>query len=273
MHRSLWTLILPALLIAACAPGAAPDPAPSGPAVTLPPAWTPTPTFTPAPATATATATPGSGFETDRPAVVLPPAEVVPAPAGAPDLAGWQRIDSTTASFWLPPSFEVADLGGFGDLMALMMAGMMEGMMEAFGELAPTTEGPAPTPPSLEELREAMGFDFLIAADEAAEAFVVLIGHPLQGPADLDALMVEAVGSTQGELAVERYEVYEGGRYLSARSTVRVRNSETGLLGAQLVYVFVEGERVWSLTYAADAEDFEALRPLFERSAHSFEAR
>ena len=41
----------------------------------------------------------------------------------------------------------------------------------------------------------------------------------------------------------------------------------------QLVYVFVEGERVWSLTYAADAEDFEALRPVFERSARSFEVR
>jgi hypothetical protein len=54
---------------------------------------------------------------------------------------------------------------------------------------------------------------------------------------------------------------------------VREPNTKADALGVQQVFVFVEGEQGWSLTYAADAEDFEALRPLFERSAHSFEVR
>lgn len=287
MTRPVRGLLFTALLLAACGSSTdadAPGRDAGAPAITLPPAWTATPSHTPSPAAPTATPspspeagkpTPAMAFETPRPTVVLPPAQQVTAVPATPDLAGWQEVRSETASFWLPTSYAVADLGEFGDLMGLLLAAFGEGLVGAFDELIPTAEGmlPTVTPFSMEEVQAAFDIDFLLAADETAQASVILIGQPLLAPTTIEALMAEAVATASDPVEVLRYEVIEGGRYASARSTVQVRNAETGAVGYQLVYVFLHGPRAWALTYAAEAARFDSLLPIFERSARSFEAR
>jgi hypothetical protein len=42
---------------------------------------------------------------------------------------------------------------------------------------------------------------------------------------------------------------------------------------SQLIYVFLHGERAWTISYQAETAAFEGLLPIFERSAQSFVAR
>ncbi len=122
------------LVVAGCGlpgvtPAGSPIPAGDGQAnaeagLALPPAWTDTPSPTTAPPTITPTATPPFGLEWATPV----PVET--------EFDGWVRLESKRATLWLPPGFEVADLGEFGELMALMTYAMTEAMGEMAGELA-----------------------------------------------------------------------------------------------------------------------------------------
>jgi hypothetical protein len=191
---------------------------------------------------------------------------------------GWVRLESKRASLWLPPGFEVADMGEFGDLMALMAYAMTEAMGQMAGEMAaafasPVPGQPTPTLVSLEELRETFQFDLVMAGSEADETALLLVGEPPKQGADLGAAIQGTLDGFQSEHAVESQHAVTGRPYPMARLVVTSIDAETGRSGKHLIYVFVIADRAWSLNYAAPAERFDTLLPQFEKSAASFALR
>jgi hypothetical protein len=267
------TALASCLVIAGCGlPGVTPagSPIPAGDVhanaeagLALPPAWTDTPSPTTAPPTMTPTATPPFGLEWATPV----PIETA--------FDGWVRLESKRATLWLPPGFEVADLGEFGDLMALMAYAMTEAMGEMAGELAavfasPVPGKPSPTLVSLEELQDTFLFDLVMAGSEVDEAALFLVGEPPKERADLGAAIQSTLDGFQGEHTVESQHAISDQPYPAARLIVSSMDAESGRLGRHLIYVYVIDTQVWSLNFAAPADRFDALLPLFEKSAASF---
>jgi hypothetical protein len=186
-------------------------------------------------------------------------------------LTGWHEIKSETASFWLPETFVVADLGGFGDLMELMMVGFTQGMLEAFSARVTVEPGaPAPTALSVEEMQAAFNIDLLMAVDETLQAAVFLSGEPSQPGTTLDSQIASAIDNIEGSPEIVSYEVYIGGQYETARAVVQSWNIESGAQVKQLIYVFLRGERAWTISYQSEPSKFDELLPIFERSAQTF---
>jgi hypothetical protein len=265
-------LVLLGLAAAACAiPGtnAAEPPTGGGEVVagtgiSLPPAWTDTPSPTVAPPTLTPTPTPPFGL-----------AWATPVPVDA-SYDGWVRLESKRAALWLPPDFEVMDLGGLGDVMALMVYSLTEVMGQMAGELAvqpgtPVAGQPTPTLISLEELQETIVFDFVVAGSTSGEAALFMVGDPPKEGVDLGTAIEGALDSMEGEHSVETQHAISDRPYPMARLIVSSIDAKGGRVSKQLVYVFVIDGRSWSLTYVAPADGFEELLPLFEQSAASFE--
>lgn len=259
-----------ALLSAACTfpgvggPAAAPEVLPAAPdsGVLLPPAWTETPTSTTAPPTLTPTPTPPFGLDW-----------ATPMPVDA-EFSGWVRLESKRAALWLPPGYEAVDLGEFGDLMALMAYAMTQSMGEVAGELAavfstPVPGRPTPTLVSLEELQKTFEFDLILAGHEADETALFLVGEPPTPGVDLGDAIQGALGSFKGEHTILAQHAVAGRPYPAARLVVDSIDAESGRAGRHLVYVYVIGERAWSLDYVAPVERFDQNLPLFEKSAAS----
>jgi hypothetical protein len=234
-----------------------------GTGVALPAAWTETPSPTTAPPTLTPTATPPFGL-----------AWATPVPVDTA-FEGWVRLESKRASLWLPPGFEVADLGEFGDLMALMAYAMTEAMGQMAGEMAaafasPVPGKPTPTLVSLEELQKTFLFDLVMAGSEADETALFLVGEPPMQDVDLGRAIQGTLDGFQGEYTVESQHAIADRPSPIARLVVSSIDAKSGRAGKHLIYVFVIDDRAWSLNYAAPAERFGDLLPLFEKSAASF---
>lgn len=237
-----------------------------GSGVVLPPAWTDTPTPTVPPPTLTPTPTPPYGLDW-----------ATPVPVDS-DYAGWVLLESQRASLWLPPGYEIADLGEFGNLMALMAYAMTETMGQMAGEMAaaiasPIPGRPTPTLISLEELQQTFLFDLVLAGHEADEAALFLVGEPPKAGLDLAAAVDGALSSFSGEITVESRHAVRDRPYPMARLVVASTDAESGRAGRHLIYVLVIDDRAWSMNFAAPAEDFDRLLPQLEKSAASFELR
>jgi hypothetical protein len=269
VRLSLAAVLAFGIVLGACALPGVPSSGPSTPedggdpipetGIALPPAWTDTPSPTTAPPTLTPTPTPPFGL-----------AWATPVPSDT-DFDGWVRLESRRASLWLPPGFEAADLGEFGDLMALMAYAMTETMGEMASAFASPVPGrPTPTLVSLEELQQTFLFDFVLAGSEADEAALFLVGEPPKQDAELGTAIQGTLDGFQGEHTVESQHAIANRPYPAARLVVSSTDAESGRSGKHLIYVFVLEDRAWSLNYAAPAERFEELLPLFEKSAASF---
>jgi hypothetical protein len=272
-HPITAAVLASCLVIAGCGlpgvtPAGSPIPAGDGQAnaeagLTLPPVWTDTPSPTTAPPTLTPTATPPFGLEWATP---------VPVEAA---FDGWVRLESKRVTLWLPPGFEVADLGEFGELMALMTYAMTEAMGEMAGELAaafasPVPGKPTPTLVSLEELQQTLLFDLVMAGSEVDEAALFLIGEPPKQGAELGAAIQGTLDGFQGEHTVESQHAIFDQPYPAARLVVSSMDAESGRSGRHLIYVYVIETRVWSLNFVAPVDRFDELLPFFEKSAASF---
>lgn len=260
-QHAVTSLLALGLLLSACGPRPSPEPLPSAEplGISLPPEWTATPSLTAAP---TVTPTPPFG---------LTWATAVPVGRA---LDGWVRVESKSASLWLPPGFEVADLGEFGDLMALMAYAMTEAMGEMAAAFATPEPGrPTPTIVSLEELQQAFLFDFVLAGSEADQAALFLVGDPPQAGIDLGAAIQEAVDGFEGEVFVDEQYAIADRPYPTARLVIATYDAESGEGGRHLLYVFIIDDRAWELNYAAPEDRFDAMLPLFEESAASFSLR
>jgi hypothetical protein len=236
--------------------------------LTLPPAWTTTPSETPVPATPTITPTPPPAVLAARQTAALWPAlEIVAVGAGA-DQTDWQTIEFETGSFRVPPTFDVADMGGFDDVIVQFMQAFAGGLVEMMeGMVTPAPGEATSTPIALDELDSAFDFDFLVAADPGGEAAVFLVGEPLPEGFDLETMMTEAVGSVQGEVEVLNREIVGGAPRSTGRVFLRVRDPQSGETADQVLYVILEGDRAWTLSF--QARDFQAMLPAFETSALS----
>lgn len=246
-------------------------------AITLPPAWTETPSPTIALPTETPTVTPPP---TEAPrqlqttqGVPLPTAVVVRLDGEEPDLSGWKRIDTKSAFFFVPESYQVVDMGELGEAMMLLMQVFAEGMVEAFSSLVTPAPGGTATPVSLDEMSASLQFDLLMAADAGGGSAVFLVGEPRPTDADLQTMLLKAIEDNQNEVRVERTELIYGGRYPMARALLQVRDIESGQRSRQALYLIAGGDRLWTLSYQSDPEPFDGLLPIFERSALSLQAQ
>jgi hypothetical protein len=185
-------------------------------------------------------------------------------------------LESKRAALWLPPGFVATDMGEFSDVMALMVYAMTEAMGQMMSEMgaefaSPAPGQPTPTTVSLEELQQTIVFDMVMAGSVSEESALFLVGDPPKEGIDLGTAVQGALDSFEGEYTVETQHAISDRPYPMARLVVSSVDAESGQAGRRLLYVFVVDERAWSLTYAAPAERFEELLPLFEKSAASFE--
>jgi hypothetical protein len=268
--------IAAAILLSGCSLGgapAAPTATPPPPGLTLPPAWTRTPTSAPRPPTSTAppaaTAAPRASAEniTRTPA---PPLERATAAAGSLEISGWKKIDTGHAYFWLPPSYEVADLGGLGDMMEIFMVALVQGLGQGFQELAGEgTPGPTPTMISMEEMRAGFDIDFLMAAAQDMGSAVFVVSEPDTDQPDMQALLDEAVQGVKGLREVLSRHLVEGAPYPMARAIVTAQDPESGAPSQQALFVIHAEERTYTFSCQTAPVDFESMLPIFERSALS----
>jgi len=265
-----------AILISGCSLGGAPAAAtatPPPPGLTLPPAWTPTPTFTPRPPPSTATLAPNatsSASAEDITRTPAPPLERATAAAGALDISDWKKIDTGHAYIWLPASYEVADLGGLGDLMEIFMVALVEGFSQGFQELAGEgTPGPTPTMISMEEMQAGFDIDLLMAAAKDMGSAVFVVSEPDTEQPDMEALLDEAVQGVKGLHEVLSRHLVEGAPYPMARAILTAQDPESGAPSQQALFVIHAEERTYTLSCQTAPVDFESMLPIFERSALS----
>lgn len=185
---------------------------------------------------------------------------------------GWLRLESRHAALWLPPGFEVMDLGGFADLMAMMAYAMTGAMGEMASSIAPPAAGePVPTLVSLEDLQAAFLFDFVLAANETERAALFLVGEPPKPDNDLGQAIRGVLDGFKNEFTIDSQHAVTDAAFPIARLVMSTVSEDDASPLKNLVYVFVRDGRAWSLNYGAPAERFDALLPAFEKSAASFE--
>lgn len=276
MNRPLACSVvtLMAALVSSCSgavvapPQGATPQVPTPDKVTLPPAWTATPTVTTIPATPTPSPTSHPAVLAARQTAALwPPIEVVAVGAGS-DLTDWQTVKFETGSFLLPPTFALIDSGSFDDAIVRFMQAFAGELVEVIeGMMTPVPGEATPTPISLVDLDSDFGFDFLVAADPGGEASVFLVGAPLPEGFDLESMMTEAVGSVPGEVEVVSREIVGGAPRDTGRAFLRVRDPGSGTTEDEVIYIIVEDDRAWTLSF--QARDIEAMFPAFETAALS----
>ncbi len=178
-------------------------------------------------------------------------------PAKHPDLAGLKRIDTKSAFFFVPESYQVIDMGEMGEAMVLLMQVFAEGMVEAFASLVTPAPGETATPVSLDEMSASLQFDLLMAADAAGGSAVFLVGEPLPEAADLQTMLLKAIEDNKNEVIVERTELIYGGRYPMARALLQVRDVESGQRSRQALYLLAGSDRLWTLSFQAEPDQFD----------------
>ncbi len=248
---------------------------PLPPGQTLPPAWTATATSTPRPPTATFTPSPEATSRLPLEGVTRTPAPPLlhaTAAAGTLDISGWKKIDSGHAYFWLPDTYEVADLGGLGDLMEIFMIAMVQGLSQGLQEMVGEgTPGPTPTMMSLDEMRAGFDIDMLMAADKGLGSAVFVVSEPESESTDIASLLDEAVHGVKGlEETLSRWAI-DGFRYPTARAILTARDPESGMLSQQAVYVIQAEGRAYTFSCQTTPAEFDRLLPVFERSVESLE--
>jgi len=192
------------------------------------------------------------------------------------DFAGWQEIGTKLATFWLPGSFEIINLGdGFGELFSAFFEGFAEGLGELVGELSAELGGDDATlePLNLDDLDGAFEFDFLIAIAEDLLTSAFLISQPLEPGTNLDYHLHDALNGIEGDFTVLSLQAIEGGKYEMGCAILEVQDPETKMMGNLLMYIILGSDNVWTLSYQTASEKFDQLLTTFEKSADSFEIK
>ena len=244
-------------------------------AATLPPMWTPTNTQPPV---STPTETLSPVRETAQPLDLdsLVTVEIVTPSPHSGDITGWQRVETKLATFWLPASYEVIDLGGgFGELFGDFFEDFAVGMGELVGELGSELggEGATPEPLDLDDLNNAFEFDFIIATDEDLLTSAFLISQPREPGTKMDVHLHDALNGIEGDYTLLSLQAIEGAKYEMGRAILEVHDPELQMMGNVLMYVILGDDNVWTLSYQTPSVKFDQLMPTFEKSADSFEIK
>jgi hypothetical protein len=240
-------------------------------AVEFPPTWTPTsiPTQVPAtetPQASTNLATPG--FSNSVPAINA----ATPVPASI-SIANWQKVEGATATFYLPRSFEVLDLGSeFGLIMATLMTGLMEGMVDMVNELGEElgADPVTPTPMDMSELEAAFNIDFVLALEDNQKTSAFLFSEPLEETTSLEEQIQATLEEQENPFEVLSMDRVMDSSYETGRMNLRAIDSESGEPGYVLIYIILLDDRVYQLGYTTSVDRFEEMLPIFETSASSF---
>ncbi len=187
---------------------------PSQAAAALPPMWTPTNAQLPV---SIPTELLSPARETTQPLDLdsLVPVEIVTPLPHSSDIAGWQRVETKLATFWLPGSYEIIDLGdGFGELFGAFFEDFAMGMGELVGELSSELggDGATPEPLNLDDLNSTFEFDFILATDEDLLTGAFLISQPLEQGTDLNTHLHDALNGIEGDFTLISLQAIEGGK-------------------------------------------------------------
>ncbi len=245
--------------------------APTLGAVQLPPTWTSTPRPTQSPATMTPNL-PLEGTELPESTLSFNLPNATPVSASIA-ITTWQNVEGATASFMLPASFEVLDMGSeFGMIMAALMGGLMEGMVDFANELGQEfgAEPITPTPIDLSEVEAAFNIDFVVAmeSDQITSAF--LFSEPTEKTPVLEEQIESLLDEQENPMEVVSMDRIVEGPYEMGRIHLLSTDLETGEHGQLLIYVILLPDRIYQLGYATSLERFMDMLPVFETSASTF---
>lgn len=240
-------------------------------AVQLPPTWTSTPKPTQAPVTETPyLSLEGTGIPESTTSLVL--ANATPSSASLATTA-WQKVEGATASFMLPASFEVLDMGSeFGMIMAALTGELMEGMVDFANELGQEfgAQPITPTPIDLSEVEAAFNIDFVLAMESDQTTSAFLFSEPTEEPPSLEGQMEALLEEQSNPMEVVSMVRIIDGPYEMGRMHLLSTDLETGERGQLLIYVILLTDRIYQLGYATSEDRFTEMLPIFETSASTF---
>jgi hypothetical protein len=239
--------------------------------VEFPPTWTPTVVPQQPPKTATPHAIKDSGDHSPSPSFAdLNEATPV---AATISTSAWQQVEGATASFMLPTSFEVLDMGSeFGMLMAALMTGMMEGMVEMASDIAEEfgADPITPTPFDTSEVETAFNIDFVLAMQDDQKTNAFLFSEPLEEPSTLEEQIQATLDEQDNPIEILSIDRVIDATHETARMHLLVTDNESGDRGHVLIYIIMLTDRVYQLGYATEVDRFEEMAPIFETSASTF---
>jgi hypothetical protein len=206
--------------------------------------------------TACGLAAPAEIPELVTPAVALPAAwTATPALLFTPE-AGWSAIVGTDVQLWLPESYHGGDPAThFDELLTLL-----DSLPPEYDLLA-------------ESLRQNPNAWVFLALDASEEGSVVEITRKENAPPDLTAAAYLEGAVPVFENEVPGTSVLDQGLTTLGGESVGwlvLEITTPGSLSRQLSYAFVRPPLIWTVSFAVAAEDFEAQRPMFEKSVLSF---
>ena len=272
-------LIFMALSLAACSGSITTPPLEPAPlqveptlaAVEFPPTWTPTILPTQPKITNPPQATEDTGDDNFS-STVASLSFATPVPASM-STSSWQRVEGATASFKLPTSFEVLDMGSeFGMLIAALMTGLMEGMVELASDIGEElgADPITPTPFDTSEVETAFNIDFVLAMQNDQKTSAFLFSEPLEEPSTLEQQIQATLDEQDNPIEILSIDRVIDTTHETARMHLLATDIETGDRGNVLIYIILLPDRVYQLGYTTDADQFEEMSPIFETSASTF---
>jgi hypothetical protein len=239
--------------------------------VEFPPTWTPTVQSLQPRVTATPHTTEDS--EDHSPSTTLTNlTDATPVIASIPT-STWQRVEGATASFMLPTSFEVLDMGSeFGMLMAALMTGLMEGMVEIASDIGEEfgADPITPTPFDTSEIETAFNIDFVLAMQDDQKTTAFLFSEPLEEPSTLEEQLLATLDEQDNPVEILSIDRVIDSTHETARMHLLVTDTGTDEQGHVLIYIIMLSDRVYQLGYTTEVERFEEMSPIFETSASTF---
>lgn len=185
--------------------------------------------------------------------------------------AGWQKFESKTASFWLPIIYwGLYDREGIEGWYRFFVKGFLDPYSKAIVIVDPA-RNPTPTPDTLAGEIDLSQIDFGIGLDDEHITSVVLISEPLEESSSLEQQFERIEREFgQGYRPMER-QVIEGGRYETGRLIFKFREDPIQPSGMQILYVFLQPDRIWTLSFNTPIVQYDEMLTMSEKSANSFE--
>jgi hypothetical protein len=188
-------------------------------------------------------------FVADR----APRATAQPTPTPIP---GWEKIEGSGASLWMPESFAGGNLEEDLELI-----------IEDMKSLGPTYELAAQ---NIKQNRSAFAL-WAFDARLGPSGFLTNVNvtrEKVPSAVTVETYMDAATAQLPADFHVLSRELVSLGSYEAGRLTTEF--SVSGPKGSQLIYIIKNGSRVYAITYSTGADEFQRRLPVFEQSARTF---
>lgn len=198
-------------------------------------------------------------------------AEVITLMPGEDGFAGWQKMESQTSSFWLPVNYWGLYMQEGNEAFYKTY---QKGFLDPYSKILVLLElkdTPTPTTNPDPEAEDLSEIDFGIAVDDDQVISVVLIGEPVAEDSTLETQFQRIENELGRAYRVMERQIIEGSRYESGRMVFKFREDPIQPSGMQIMYFFLEGDRLWTLSFNTPIEQYEDILLMSEKSADSFE--